>query len=179
MTHPIKPTFSRRLRYRFRPGFLLAITVMWVLLMGEVSIANIVAGVGVGLVIMVIFPLPAMPINGLSVSWGRLIKYAFTWTGELFQASLKVGWLGVRPQPKPRSAILNVPMRVESEFVLSFAVMLYNLQPGGTITDIDIANRMLTAHVLDADTDTDIAREIDNIRKLEAHMIDIFERKVR
>ena len=53
---------------------------------------------------------------------------------------------------------------------------LYNLQPGGTVSDIDIANRMLTIHLLNADSEGHLEREIAAVRKLEADMISIFER---
>ena len=62
-----------------------------------------------------------------------------------------------------------------NELVLYLATCAYNLQPGGTVTDIDLANREWTIHVLDADTDADIEREIANVQKLERQMIDIFE----
>ena len=101
----------------------------------------------------------------------------FIWTGELLWASVKVGWIAIRPGEKPKNAILRGPMRVENELVLSFAVVLYNLQPGGTVAEIDIANRMLTVHVLEATTQADIDREVANLVSLERHMISIFEGK--
>ena len=67
-------------------------------------------------------------------------------------------------------------MRVNSELVLTLAVMLYNLQPGGAVTDIDIANRMLTVHLLDADTPADLDREITSLKDMERRLIAIFER---
>jgi len=59
--------------------------------------------------------------------------------------------------------------------VLYLATCAYNLQPGGTVTDIDLANREWTVHILDADSDAAIAREIENVQKLERQMIAIFE----
>ena len=82
----------------------------------------------------------------------------------------------MRPQEVPKTAIVRLPMRLENEFVLALAVSLYNLQPGGTVSDIDIANRMLTIHLLDADSEAHLEREIAAVRKLEADMIAIFER---
>lgn len=164
-------------RHRFRPTFILWLTIMWCLLMGEVTWANIFGGMLVSLGIVFFLPLPAMPISGLNVSWGRLIRYMFIWTGDLLWASVKVAWIAVRPGEKPKNAILRAPMRVENELVLSLAVVLYNLQPGGTVAEIDIANRMLTVHVLEATTQADIDREVANLVSLERHMISIFEGK--
>jgi len=164
-------------RRRFRPSFILWLAIMWCLLMGEVTWANVIAGVLIGAGIVFFLPLPAMPISDLNVAWGRLFRYMCVWTGELLWASLKVGWIAVRPGEKPKNAILRGPMRVENELVLTFAVVLYNLQPGGTVAEIDIANRMLTVHVLDATTQEDIDREVANLVSLERRMISIFEGK--
>ena len=88
---------------------------------------------------------------------------------------MKVSWLALRPAAPPKTAILKVPMRVSNEFVLYFATCAYNLQPGGSVSDIDIANRIWTIHVLDADDEDDIEREIQNVLDLERRMIKIFE----
>ena len=164
------------IKHRFRPWFMVWIVVMWCMLMGEVTVANLVGGLLVSLFIVFALPLPAMPVAGISVSWGKLIVFMAQWFVELMEASIMVGWLAVRPQPVPKTAIVKLPMRVENEFVLSLAVSLYNLQPGGTVFDIDIANRMLTIHLLNADSEEDLEREIAAVRKLEADMIAIFER---
>ena len=164
------------LRHRFRPWFIAWITAMWCLLMGEVTVANLVGGLLVGLFVVLALPLPAMPIAELKVSWGKLALFMVGWTIDLFHASFKVAWLAVRPQDPPKTAILELPMRLDSEFILSLAVSLYNLQPGGTVTDIDIANRMLTIHVLDAASEAALEREIANVAGLEASMSEIFER---
>ena len=147
------------IKHRFRPWFMVWIVVMWCMLMGEVTVANLVGGLLVSLFIVFALPLPAMPVAGISVSWGKLLVFMAQWFVELMEASIMVGWLAVRPQPVPKTAIVKLPMRVENEFILSLAVSLYNLQPGGTVSDIDIANRMLTIHLLNADSEEDLERE--------------------
>jgi len=164
------------IKHRFRPWFMVWIIVMWCMLMGEVTVANLVGGLIASLFIVFALPLPAMPVAGISVGWGKLFIFMVQWFVELMEASVKVGWLAVRPQEVPKTAIVRLPMRLENEFVLALAVSLYNLQPGGTVSDIDIANRMLTIHLLDADSEAHLEREIAAVRKLEADMIAIFER---
>ncbi|WP_018297283.1 Na+/H+ antiporter subunit E [Corynebacterium lubricantis] len=165
-----------KLRSNLRISFVLWIMFMWIVLMGELSWANVFGGLLVGLGVVLFFPLPAMPISNISISWGPLFKFVFQWFGDLIVASVKVSWLALRPQKPPKTAILNVPMRVSNELVLYFATSAYNLQPGGSVTDIDIANRMWTIHVLNAENDEDIQREIDTVAELEHRMITIFEK---
>ncbi len=166
------------LRHRFRPLFICWILIMWILLMGELSWANVLGGLIVGLLVTMLLPLPAMPVAGLHIHWGKLLAFLGSWLVDFIQASFKVAWLAIRPAEPPRSAILQAPMRVDSEFVLSVAVLLYNLQPGGSVSEIDIAERMLTVHVLDADNEAAIARELEAVAKLERNLIAVFERTV-
>ena len=164
------------LKRRFRPLFILWLTIMWIMLMGEISWANIIAGFLVGTAIVLLLPLPAMPIANIKVRWGAFALLILKWFWDLAKASVKVAWLALRPQDPPKTAILNVPMRVQNDLVLSFATVLYNLQPGGSVTDIDIANRMWTVHVLDADSPDAIENEIQNVADLERNLIHVFER---
>nr|WP_255476815.1 MULTISPECIES: Na+/H+ antiporter subunit E [unclassified Corynebacterium] len=158
-----------------RPLTLAWITLLWCGLMGEVTWANLIAGLLVGLGVILILPLPRLPIAQLTVEWRALLIFLGHWFKELFAASFKVSALALRPRALPATAIIQAPMRVSSELVLTLATGLYNLQPGGCITDIDIANRMWTIHLVDAPTPEDIERELGKIRALERSMIDIFE----
>ena len=160
----LKKRVPKGLRNRFRPWFITWLMIMWIILVGEISWGNIVAGLIVGTLVVYLLPLPAMPVTGLHVSWHKLAWFLVVFVVELLRASLHVAFLALRP------------MRGSSEFILVIAVTLYNLQPGGAITDIDIANRTLTIHLLDADNDERIEQELERVKILEARMIEIFER---
>ncbi|MDY5784736.1 MULTISPECIES: Na+/H+ antiporter subunit E [unclassified Corynebacterium] len=160
---------------RFHPSFVLWLTVMWILLQGELTWGNLIAGVSLATIIVLALPLPQVPVSDYKIHYGKLFVFLLQWIGTLITASIKVAWLALRPQEPPRNAILRVPMRVSNDLVLYLATCFYNLQPGGSVSDIDIANREWTIHVLDAETEDDIDREINNVLKLERQMIDIFE----
>lgn len=161
---------------RFHFGSVLWITFIWVMLMGQLTRANVIAGVIIGLVIVLGLPLPSMPLASAHIRWGAFAKLMLGWLWDLLKASVKVAWLALRRADPPQTAIIKVPMRVQSDIVLAFATTLFNLQPGGSVTDIDIGNRMLTVHLLDAGTPEALAQEIENVAKLERDLIHIFER---
>ncbi|MCT1413900.1 Na+/H+ antiporter subunit E [Corynebacterium sanguinis] len=163
------------LRARIRPHFVLWLTLMWVILLGEISWGNVLGGLALALLIVLALPLPKVPRDHHRVRWSKLAVFVIVWFGDLIVASAKVAWLALRPAAPPRNAILKVPMRVSNELVLYLATCAYNLQPGGAVTDLDIANREWTIHVLNAETEEDIARERRSVAKLERQMIDIFE----
>ncbi len=163
------------LKNRFRLSFVVWLTLMWVLLMGEVTWGNVIAGLVLGVGIVLALPLPPVPEQQSKINWFKLAAFIGIWTWDLLVASAKVAWFALRPQPQPKNAILTVPMRVSSELVLYLATCAYNLQPGGSVTDIDIANREWTIHILDASSEEAIRREIMNVQTLERQMIEIFE----
>ncbi|AEG84753.1 Na+/H+ antiporter subunit E [Corynebacterium ulcerans] len=163
-------------RRRFRPLFVVVATVMWVMLMGELSVGNLVAGLLVGLIVSIALPLPSLPAEGLTINILPFLGLISRWTLYLFSGSIRVAWLSIRKAEPPRSAIVTVPMRVDSELVLSLATTLYNLQPGGTVTDIDVANRLWTVHILDASSTDKVDAEIAAIEQYEQRLKRAFER---
>ncbi|WP_187974394.1 Na+/H+ antiporter subunit E [Corynebacterium poyangense] len=161
------------IKRRFQPWTVLFLTAMWILLMGQLTWGNLLAGLGIALIVVLGLPLPAMPLEGITINWGAIVRLVFHWWVNLFHASIQVAWLALRPHAPPPTAIVRAPMRVQSDAILALAAMMYNLQPGGAITDIDIANRMLTIHLLDA---RNIPRELARVEKLEQSLIRSFER---
>lgn len=162
---------------RFRPWFIFWMTLMWILLMGEITWANVFAGAGLGLAITMLLPLPKLPTGGVEVDLPKLVVFLIRWVGELLVAAVQVSWLAIRPADPPKSAIFKVPMRLNSELVLYFATCAYNLQPGGCVTDIDLANRTWTIHVLSAERQKDVEKALADVDKLERSMIAIFEKR--
>lgn len=167
------------IRNRLRWRFVIWLALMWILLMGEVTWGNVVAGLLLGLLIVLALPLPPVPRQITRIHWGRLAVFLAHWVWDLLVASARVAWLALRRQEPPKGAIVHVPMRVSSELVLYLATCAYNLQPGGSVTDIDVAKREWTVHILDASTPEALERELENVATLERQMIDIFENAPR
>ncbi|MCQ4623626.1 Na+/H+ antiporter subunit E [Corynebacterium sp. CCUG 70398] len=167
----------QKFRSRFRPWFIIWLTLMWILLMGELSWGNFFAGLALGILITVLLPLPPLPTGGISIDFWELSKFGIRWVGQLFTAAIQVSWLAIRPADPPKSGIFKVPMRLGSELELYFATCAYNLQPGGCVTDIDLANRIWTIHVLNAGSQQAIEKSLQDVRDLEASMIAIFEKR--
>lgn len=164
------------LKNRFHPWSLIWLTILWMGLQGEFTWANFIAGLAIALIIIFGLPLPSLPAFGLRLNWIPFFRLMGSWVVSLMIASVKVAWLALRPQAPPKTAIVQVPMRVQNELILAFATVLFNLQPGGSVSDIDIANRMWTVHLLDANNEEALARELANVAKLERRLIDTFER---
>ena len=139
-------------RVALRAWVLLWLMLVWILLWGTVSAANIVSGLAIALVITLLLPLPPVPIEG-RVHPLSLVRLVATVGYYLVLSSVQVAWLAVKPGPPPLSAVLRAHVAVKSDLVLALAVNIFNLIPGSIVLEIDQTRRMLYMHVIDVGSD--------------------------
>lgn len=168
---------KREERRKSRPSFILFlwIVVMWQLLWGEVTWANIFGGIGVGLLISIFVPMPRVPVSDIDVHWPSMIKLFATFFVDFIVASFTVAWLAVRRQDPPPSAVVEIPMRTRDDLSLASAIALINLQPGGLAIDIDNRRKTVTMHLLDGSSTGRIDKTIRQLGRLEWQVIRAFE----
>ena len=124
------------------------LVLVWILLWGTFSAANVLSGLLVALVIILLLPLPVVPVEG-RVHPLSLIRLILTVGYYLVLSSVQVAFLAVRPGPPPLSAVLRAHLAVKSDLVLALAVNIFNLIPGSIVLEIDQTTRMLYMHVID------------------------------
>jgi len=154
---------------------LIWLTLVWILLWGDVSAANIISGLAVAAAITYLLPLPAVPVEGRIhlVSLARLILLV-TW--YLFLSSLQVAWLAIRPGPPPLTAVLRARLNIKSDLVLALEVNIINLIPGSIVLEIDQARRLIYVHQLDVGTDRAVKQFYHQIHQVERLLVASFER---
>lgn len=150
--------------------------LVWMLLWGNVSVANALSGLAVALVITVLLPLPAVPVEGRlhPLSLLRLVGYV---SYSLVISSVQVAWLAIRPGPPPLTAVLRAHLDVKSDLVLALAVNVINLIPGSIVLEIDQARRMIYVHVIDVGSQRAVDRFYRQIADVERLMVASFERR--
>jgi multicomponent Na+:H+ antiporter subunit E len=150
--------------------------LVWILLWGTVSAANILSGLAIALVITLLLPLPAVPIEGKlhPLSLLRLIVTVFYY---LALSSVQVAWLAVKPGPPALSAVLRAHLAVKSDLVLALAVNIFNLIPGSIVLEIDQTRRMLYMHVIDVGSDRAVSRFYRQVAVVERLLVSAFERE--
>jgi len=153
------------------------LVLVWILLWGTFSAANIISGLAVALLITLLLPLPPVPVEGRlhPLSLIRLILMVIYY---LFKSSWQVALLAVRPGPPPLSAVLRAHLPVKSDLVLALAVNIFNLIPGSIVLEIDQARRMLYMHVLDVGSDRGVERFYSQVATVQRLLVATFERDV-
>jgi multicomponent Na+:H+ antiporter subunit E len=150
--------------------------LVWILLWGTVSAANVLSGLAIALVITVLLPLPAVPIEG-RVHPLSLLRLVLTVAYYLALSSVQVAWLAVKPGPPPLSAVLRAHLAIKSDLVLALAVNIINLIPGSIVLEIDQARRMIYVHVIDVGSERAVNRFYSQVADVERLMVVSFERE--
>jgi multicomponent Na+:H+ antiporter subunit E len=164
-------------RIVLRAWVLCWLILVWILLWGTVSAANILSGLAVALLITLLLPLPAVPIEG-RVHPLSLLRLVLTVAYYLVLSSVQVAWLAVKPGPPPLSAVLRAHLAIKSDLVLALAVNIFNLIPGSIVLEIDQARRMLYMHVIDVGSDRAVNRFYSQVSEVERLLVASFERNV-
>ena len=162
-------------RYALRVWMVCSLILVWILLWGNVSPANILSGLAIALVITLLLPLPVVPVEG-RVHLLSLLRLIAQVAYLLVLSSVQVAWLAVKPGPPPLTAVLRVRLAVKSDLVLALAANIVTLIPGSIVLEIDQTRRLLYAHVIDVGSDASVDRFYRQISDLERLLVASFER---
>ena len=166
----------RMRRAALRAWVLFWLTLVWILLWGTLSAANILSGLAIAVVITLLLPLPVVPIEG-RVHPLTLIRLIGLVSWYLVLSSVQLAWLAVKPGPPPLSAVLRAQLAIKSDLVLALAVNIVNLTPGTIVLEIDQVRRMIYVHVIDVGSERAVNRFYRQIEQIERLLVASFERE--
>jgi multicomponent Na+:H+ antiporter subunit E len=140
---------TRRLHRRLvlYPGLIIWLTVVWVLLWSDLTLANVLAGVLVAIVVTTVLPLHPVPFVARVHPIGLVVLLVrLAW--DIALASLQVSAIALRRSP-PHGAVIRVPLRSHSDVVLTLTAELVSLVPGSVVIEAHRFSGTLYVHVLD------------------------------
>ncbi|MFJ8685165.1 Na+/H+ antiporter subunit E [Micromonospora wenchangensis] len=146
------------------------LVVVWNLLWGHFSPANLLAGLLVGGAVLLFFPLPPVSFGG-RLRPRALLRLAGVFVVELVSASIHVAAIAVRPGFRPRGAIIGVRLRVRTDLNLALTAELLSLVPGTLIVEVDRDAGVLYVHVLDVRSPADLTGSRDRILAVEERIV--------
>src|SRR5436305_1695142 len=109
-----------------RIGTLLWLAVIYMALWGDFSVANVLAGLVIGALIMLALPLPRVPIHG-RIHPLTLLRLVVASAYYAIESSLQIAWFAVRPGGPPVSGVLRVRLAIRSDLVLVLCADVLNL----------------------------------------------------
>jgi multicomponent Na+:H+ antiporter subunit E len=145
-------------------------TVIWILLWGDVSWGNLAGGLLVSTVVLALFPLPSVRLHGRIRPLG-VLRFALHFVGDLVVSSVQVAWVAVRPSRELRNAVVAVRLRVPSDFNLALTSEAVTLVPGSVTVEADRESATLYVHLLDVRDRAEVERLRHRVRALEGRLV--------
>ena len=139
----------RPARYRsLQLPVLVALTVIWVALWGDVSVMTVVGGFVVAVVSCLVFPLPPLRLD-VRVRPLWLLWLVVRFAADVVVSSVQVAGVVLRPRRPLRNAVVEVNLRTPSDFVLAVVAEMTCLIPGSLVVEARRSTHTLFLHVLD------------------------------
>ena len=164
---------STRDRFLHQLPLLGWLVLIWNLLWGTWSWANLISGLLVAGAVTLLVPLPPVterlrprPVAVLALLGHFLL--------DLVVSAVQVAWQAVRPRPERRSAIIVVPLRIDSDLLLTMVAGTLSLIPGSLVLDVDREHRALVVHLLAVRGADDIERERVDVLRMEERVVRAF-----
>lgn len=167
---------ARRSRIQWGPA--LWMTVVWVMLWGELTVGNIVGGALVSVAILLVFPLPRLAVDVTVRPWGVTILLVRFFT-DMVIASVQVAWLALRPGKVVRGMVVDLHLHGRSELLQTITAEMVALVPGTLVIDLDSRSGTLTLHVLDITTRAEAERVRRAVLAQEERVLRAFDRDPR
>jgi multicomponent Na+:H+ antiporter subunit E len=156
---------------RHQLPLLVWLVLVWMLLWGTWSWANLISGTVLALVVTVLLPLPPV-IGGARVHPMGLLVFVGYFFFDLVRSAALVAWQTLRPDAIGHSAIIRVQMRTDSDLLLTIVAESLTLVPGSVVIDMDRERRTLSLHILHV-------RDLDDVERRRAAVLAEEERVVR
>lgn len=146
------------------------LTAVWVLLWGNVSVANVLSGIAVAMLVLVAFPLPRMNV-GITIRPAAFAVLLGRFAFDLVRASVQVAWVAFRPGPPPRGMVVDMRLRGSNELLQTITSEMVALVPGSVVIDLEPDAKRLTLHVFDASTREEAERTRRRVLRQEARVL--------
>lgn len=137
----------RRRLPRARGGMLAWLTTVWVLLWGDLTLANVVLGLLVALFVTTVAPLPRTSFVGRLRPWG-LVRLLVRLAADVVVASWQVAGI-VLSGRRPRGAVVRVRLRSHSDVYLTVVAAVTALVPGSVVVEAHRFTSTLYVHLFD------------------------------
>ncbi|WP_448062460.1 Na+/H+ antiporter subunit E [Cellulomonas hominis] len=149
------------------------LTTVWVLLWGDLSIANILAGLVIALAVTAGLRMSPIDFHGRLRPWG-VVRLVARFLVDLVRASFEVSLLALRPRHVPHGAVIGVQLRGHSDLYLTMTAELCSLVPGSLVVEAHRLTGMLFLHVLDVELSGGIEKARQDVLDQEERVLRAF-----
>ncbi|ELS57671.1 Na+/H+ antiporter subunit E [Streptomyces viridochromogenes] len=140
--------------------------ILWILLWGSTGAVVLVGGLLVAVAVVLAFPLPAV-LPGAAPRPLRTAGVLLHLLMDLVRSGTTVAWQVVRHGRRTSSAIIEVPLHVDSDLLITAVAELTTMTPGTLVAEIDRRRKRLYVHALPVRDRQDISRRRSGVQAVE------------
>ena len=159
---------AHRLRHQF--PLLVWLVLVWILLWGTWSWANLISGTAVALAVTTLLPLPPV-VGGTRVRPAALLRYVGWFLVDLVVSAAQVAWRTLSPGGVRNSAIIAVRLRTDSDLLLTVVAESLSLVPGSIVIDLDREGQTIALHVLHVEDLAAVERARARVLRMEERVV--------
>jgi multicomponent Na+:H+ antiporter subunit E len=145
-------------RLRNQVPLLVSLILVWNLLWGTWSWANLISGTVVALAVTWLLPLPPVT-GGAHFHPLAVLRYLGHFVVDLATSSAQVAWEAIRPSGLRYGAIVSVQLRTDSDLLLTMIAESLCLVPGSIVIDLDREERTMALHLLSVRDSAEVDRQ--------------------
>ena len=149
------------------------LVVVWILLWGTWSWANVLSGLTVALVVMLVLPLPPV-VGATRVRPLPLLQFVGHFLLDLLVSGAQVAWRAIGPGGVRQGAIVRVQLRADSDVLLTVVAETVSLVPGSLVLDLDRESQLIAVHLLHVDDLADVERQKADVLAIEERIVRAF-----
>ncbi|WP_332111395.1 Na+/H+ antiporter subunit E [Streptomyces gossypiisoli] len=164
------PTRPERARRGLRHLPMIAwLWILWVLLWGSTGAVVLIGGLLVAVGVVLAFPLPAV-LPGAVPRPLRTVGVLVHLLTDLVRSGTTVAWQVVRHGRKTSSAIIEVPLHLDSDLLITAVAELTTMTPGTLVAEIDRRRKRLYVHALPIRDRHDITHRRHGVQAVEGRV---------
>ncbi|MDD7971454.1 Na+/H+ antiporter subunit E [Roseinatronobacter alkalisoli] len=152
----------------------LLLAFAWAAMTGSFGLGTLATGAALGFFALWL----SAPLTGIDrlyfLRTYRVVRLALFFFWELLLSSLRVAWDVIRPFPKNKPAIIEVPLTVQSDIEILLVTNLISLTPGTLSVDVTQDRSTLLVHAMFADDPDALVAELKN--GMERMVAEVFEK---
>jgi multicomponent Na+:H+ antiporter subunit E len=158
---------------RYSLPLLAWLVLVWILLWGTWSWANLLSGIVVAVAVTLVLPLPPV-VAGIHVRPLPLLVYLGRFAVDLVVSSFQVAWMAFRPGGPPQGAIIAVQLRTDSDLLSTMIAVTLSLIPGSIVLDVDREHRRIALHLLHVRGMAEIDQQKERVLATEERIVRAF-----
>lgn len=150
----------------------LGLALLWTLLWGTVSLANLLTGVLVGVLVCLVFPLPRVETRMRLHPMG-LVRLMLRGASDMAVSSWRINRYILSPG-RPVCALIRVRLRCPGDLLLTATAIAVSVVPGSTVLEVHRATGTLYLHVMGARDEAGRERARREVLRLERRVVRAF-----